>query len=92
MLSTYFAVMCVVLGVTTVIVAVAPSQTARGYHRAAAVADYAESSLPVRVILDHDGGVDDFITMMLLLAQPQKVDVLVGTPAAPLLSQYEPQP
>lgn len=36
------------------------------------------SSLPTRVIFDHDAGVDDFITLMLLLSQPSKVEVLVS--------------
>jgi hypothetical protein len=40
--------------------------------------DYTGSTLPARVIFDHDGGVDDFITLMLLLSQPSKVEVLVS--------------
>jgi hypothetical protein len=30
------------------------------------------------VLFDHDGGVDDFITLLLLLANPQKVQVIGG--------------
>lgn len=33
-------------------------------------------SSPKKVILDHDGGIDDFVTMLLLLANPDKLDVL----------------
>jgi hypothetical protein len=40
--------------------------------------DYTGSTLPARVIFDHDGGVDDFITLMMLLSQPSKVEVLVS--------------
>jgi hypothetical protein len=41
--------------------------------------DYTGDSLPARVVFDHDGGVDDFITLMLLLSQPNKVEVLVSS-------------
>lgn len=41
--------------------------------------------LPTRVILDHDAGIDDFITLMLLLSQPERVQLLVGVSAGVLL-------
>lgn len=34
--------------------------------------------LPTPVIFDHDAGIDDFITLMLLLSQPQHVKLLVS--------------
>eukprot|EP00878_Enallax_costatus_P012698 GHUV01013262.1.p1 GENE.GHUV01013262.1~~GHUV01013262.1.p1 ORF type:complete len:194 (+),score=37.94 GHUV01013262.1:213-794(+) len=55
-------------------------------HRAQAVAvqqldkliDYTNtgSRLPTPVIFDHDAGIDDFITLMLLLSQPERVKLL----------------
>lgn len=57
------------------ITATAPSiETLLGSSR-----DYTGGSMPARVIFDHDGGVDDFITLMLLLSQPSKVEVLVSS-------------
>jgi purine nucleosidase len=34
------------------------------------------SSTPQRVIFDHDGGIDDFVTLLLLLAKPELVSVI----------------
>lgn len=34
------------------------------------------TSSPQLVLFDHDGGVDDFITLLLLLANPQKVKLI----------------
>lgn len=45
--------------------------------------DYTGSgnTTPTRVIFDHDAGIDDFITLMLLLSQPNQVELLVRLPA-----------
>lgn len=69
---------CVLLFLA-VIHAAAPSSHAVLDSSRDTAAEPTASSLPTRVIFDHDGGVDDFITLMLLLSQPSKVEVVVSS-------------
>lgn len=68
-----------------VVVSVAVLHTSLGaQHKAVhqhpdSLEDYTGSgnTTPTRVIFDHDAGIDDFITLMLLLSQPDRVELLV---------------
>jgi hypothetical protein len=51
--------------------AISPAAAATGTSPPAAVAP-----TPQLVLFDHDGGVDDFITLLLLLSSPHKVKLI----------------